>query len=172
LSNRVVEVVDYDPNWKKIFETERTILTKVIGNNLVKIEHIGSTAVVGLAAKPVIDILIEVNSLKDLDIVNKNIEAFGYIAKGENGISGRRYFQKGGDQRSHHVHAFQSNDLHLQRHRAFRNYLIAHPKIALEYGTIKMQAVSKSDNDINIYMALKNNFIKKYEILAIEWFSK
>ncbi len=75
MSNRVIEVVDYDPNWKNIFETERVLLTNAIGINAVKVEHIGSTAVVGLAAKPVVDILIEVTNLKELDTANENIEA-------------------------------------------------------------------------------------------------
>ncbi|KPH96396.1 hypothetical protein AMS58_02210 [Pseudoalteromonas porphyrae] len=170
MSTRVIEVVDYDPNWKNAFETERVMLSKAIGNNAVKVEHIGSTSVKGLAAKPVIDILIEVISLDELDTSNRNIEALGYLVKGENGIEGRRYFQKGGNQRSHHVHAFQTNDSHLHRHRAFKEYLIAHSAIALEYGSIKKEAVSKSENDINVYMALKNSFIQKHEKLALEWF--
>lgn len=171
LSIRVVEVVDYDQNWKNTFETERVLLAKAIGINAVKIEHIGSTAVVGLAAKPVIDILIEVTDLKELDNAAENMEALGYLVKGENGIEGRRYFQKGGNQRSHHVHAFQMNDLHLYRHRAFKEYLIAHSEIASEYGALKKEAAFKSDNNINAYMALKNNFIQKHEKIAIEWFS-
>jgi len=169
LSNRVLEVVDYDPNWKKTFETERALLTKAIGINAVKIEHIGSTSVIGLAAKPVIDILIEVTNLKELDTANENLKALGYKIKGENGISGRRYYQKGGNQRTHHIHAFQTNDLHLDRHRAFKEYLIAHPTIATEYAAIKKQAVSKSGN-INVYMVLKNDFIQKHEKLALQWF--
>ncbi|WP_299072415.1 GrpB family protein [uncultured Paraglaciecola sp.] len=170
MSIRVVEVVDYDPNWKNTFETERILLAKAIGINAVKIEHIGSTSVVGLTAKPVIDILIEVVDLKELDNAAENIEALGYTIKGENGISGRRYFQKGGNQRSHHVHAFQANDFHLHRHRAFKEYLIAHSAIALEYGSLKKEAVPKSENDINIYMSLKNSFIQKHEKIALEWF--
>ncbi|RTR39680.1 GrpB family protein [Shewanella canadensis] len=170
MSNRVLEVVDYDPNWKKTFETERALLTKAIGINAVKIEHIGSTSVIGLAAKPVIDILIEVTKLKELDTANENLKALGYNIKGENGISGRRYFHKGGNQRTHHVHTFQTNDLHLHRHRAFKEYLIAHPTIATEYAAIKKQAVSKSGNNINVYMVLKNDFIQKHEILALQWF--
>jgi len=170
LSNRVIEVVDYDSNWKKTFETEEVLLSKAIGINAVKIEHIGSTSVVGLVAKPVVDILIEVTNLKALDSANENIEALGYKIKGENGIPGRRYFQKGGNQRTHHVHAFQTNDLHLHRHRVFKEYLIAHPTIATEYGSIKQKAVSRSDNEINVYMALKNDFIQKHEKLALEWF--
>ena len=170
LNNRVIEVVDYDPNWKNIFETEKVALAKAIGSNAVKIEHIGSTSVVGLSAKPVIDILIEVSNLEELDASDKQINALGYTIKGENGIAGRRYFQKGGNQRSHHVHAFQTSDSHLQRHRVFKKYLTAHPVIALEYGSIKKEAVSKSDNNINVYMALKNDFIQKHEKLALEWF--
>ena len=170
LNNRVIEIVDYDPNWNKIFETEKAKLIKAVGSNAVKIEHIGSTSVVGLSAKPVIDILVEVSNLIDLDSANKNIVALGYIVKGENGISGRRYFQKGGNQRSHHVHAFQTSDIHLLRHRAFKEYLIAHPIIASEYGKIKKEVVSESENNINIYMLLKNDFIQKHEKLALEWF--
>ena len=171
LNNRIIEVVDYDPNWENIFQTEKAALAKAIGSNAVKIEHIGSTSVIGLSAKPVIDILIEVTNLTSLDSANKSIEALGYIVKGENGISGRRYFQKGDNQHSHHVHAFQTSDLHLLRHIAFKEYLIAHPIIAAEYDKIKKEAVSKNDNDINIYMTLKNGFIQKHEKLALEWFS-
>ncbi len=171
LSNRIIEVVDYDSSWRKTFELEKVLLTKAIGINAVNIEHIGSTSVVGLAAKPVIDILIEVADLKELDTANEIIEALGYTIKGENGISGRRYFQKGGNQRSHHVHAFQTNDLHLHRHRAFKEYLIAHSAIASEYSSLKKEAAAKSDNNVNVYIALKNNFIQKHEQLALEWFS-
>lgn len=171
LNNRVIEIVDYDPNWRRIFEDERVLLIKAIGCNALKIEHIGSTSVVGLAAKPVIDILIEVTSLKGLDASNKAIKALNYLAKGENGISGRRYFQKGATQRSHHVLAFQTGDFSLIRHRAFKEYLIAHPMVSAEYGQLKKEAVINSNNNINTYMALKNEFIQKHEQLAVEWFS-
>ncbi len=170
LSIRIIEVVDYDSNWQKKFESEKLLLTKAIGVNAIKIEHIGSTSIVGLAAKPIIDILIEVSSLTELDTANEKLEALGYKVKGENGISGRRYFQKGGNQRSHQVHAFQTNDINLLRHLAFKKYLIAHLAIASEYSAIKKDAVSKCENNINVYMTLKNNFIEKHEKLAIDWF--
>ena len=170
MSGRIIEVVNYDPSWKNIFDSEKSVLAKAIGNNAIRIEHIGSTAVPGLVSKPVIDILIEVESLVELDNSSKEIKTIGYLIKGENGISGRRYFQKGGNQRSHHVHAFQTGDLNLIRHRAFKEYLIAHPIIASEYGKIKTMAILKSDNNINNYMAHKNEFIQKHEKLAVEWF--
>jgi len=88
------------------------------------------------------------------------------------GISGRRYFQKGASQHSHHVHAFQTGDSSLFRHRAFIEYLIAYPAVALEYGQVKRKAVLNCENNIDNYMALKNNFIQKHEKLVIEWFQK
>ncbi|WP_371189285.1 GrpB family protein [Thalassotalea maritima] len=170
MSIRVIQIVDYDPSWQTKFASEKLLLAQAIGSNAINIEHIGSTSVIGLSAKPVIDILIEVSSLTELDGANEKLEALGYKVKGENGISGRRYFQKGGNRRSHHVHAFQSNNLHLIRHIAFREYLIANPELASRYGTIKKQAASQCKNNINTYMALKNDFIEKHEKLAVEWF--
>jgi GrpB-like predicted nucleotidyltransferase (UPF0157 family) len=167
----VVEVVDYDPIWQKTFEAEKQLLLDAIGQNAVIIEHMGSTAVKGLPSKPVIDILVEVTSILDLEISSKKIQALGYIVKGENGITGRRYFQKGGNHRSHHVHAFKTGDLNLIRHRAFKEYLIAHPMIAIEYGDIKKNSALNCENDINIYMEHKNKFIQKHEKIAVVWFN-
>jgi GrpB-like predicted nucleotidyltransferase (UPF0157 family) len=83
LNIRVIEVVDYDPNWKNIFETEKVALAQAIGSNAVKIDHIGSTSVIGLAAKPIIDILIEVSNLEELDAASRKINALGYKIKGK-----------------------------------------------------------------------------------------
>ncbi len=171
LTTRTIEVIDYDPNWTKRFELEKQLLTKILGSNAVTIEHIGSTSVFGLAAKPVIDILIEVTNLDELDTANNDLALQGYVVKGENGISGRRYFQKGGVQRSHHVHAFQSGNEHLLRHRAFKEYLIAYPNIASQYGEIKKDAALKCHHNTQTYMALKNDFIEQHEKLAVQWFS-
>jgi len=172
LRQRNIIVADYNPNWVKIFATEKRLLTKAIGENALKIEHIGSTSVEGLVAKPIIDILIEVKSLNDLELATQNMIALGYIVKGENGIAGRRYFQKGGNHRSHHIHAFQTGDINLLRHRAFKEYLIAHPKIAIIYGRIKTEAALICGNNSEVYMENKNDFIQKYETLAIKWFTK
>jgi GrpB-like predicted nucleotidyltransferase (UPF0157 family) len=167
---RVIEVVEYDPSWAIKFDIEREILQEALGSNAVNIEHIGSTAVFGLAAKPVIDILVQVSSLKILDANDEKIESLGYAVKGENGIEGRRYFQKGGNKRTHHVHVFQTGDESLIRHRAFKEYLIAYPEITKEYGEIKMQAARNCQNDIALYMSMKNGFIQKHEKLARRWY--
>ena len=170
MSRRKIEVVAYNPDWAKMFIDEKTALGALLENIAVSIEHIGSTSVDGLCAKPIIDMLVEVASLKALDDKSKALEAIGYEVKGENGIVGRRYFQKGGDDRTHHLHAFLSGDENLLRHRAFKDYLIAHPDIALEYAAIKQQAAQGCNNDSRMYMSLKNDFIEKHERLAVMWY--
>jgi GrpB-like predicted nucleotidyltransferase (UPF0157 family) len=166
---RQIEVLAYNPVWAERFEQERVKLCKAISDNAVAIEHIGSTSVVGLAAKPIVDILIEVRDLEKLDQQQSNIEGLGYVAKGENTIVGRRYFQKGGIQRSHHIHAFQTGNLHLKEHRAFRDYLSAHSQIANSYAQIKKYAASECGHDIERYMQLKNDFITHHMKLALAW---
>lgn len=121
---RILTVVDYDEMWPTLFENERTLLQMTLGKVISRIHHIGSTSVPGLSAKPVIDILIEVANLEELDSLNQAMEGVGYTVRGENGILNRRYFTKGGNQRSHHIHAFTTGDAQIIKHLAFRDYLI------------------------------------------------
>ena len=123
---RILTVVDYDEMWPALFESERTLLQMTLGKVISRIHHIGSTSVPGLSAKPVIDILIEVANLEELDSLNQAMEGVGYTVRGENGILNRRYFTKGGNQRSHHIHAFATGDAQIIKHLAFRDYLIKH----------------------------------------------
>jgi len=162
--------MDYDPQWITNFNNEKQHLLNAIGEIAISIEHIGSTSVIGLSAKPIIDILVEVSDLALLDDKTPQLAALGYLAKGENGIAGRRYFQKGDNLRTHHVHAFVSDDAHLVRHLAFRDYLISHPKIQNEYQVIKQQAAKLCGNKSERYMSLKNGFIQTHEPLAVHWY--
>ncbi len=170
MSNRKIEVLDYDKNWPAVFETEKALLLGIIRNLTIKIEHIGSTSVPNLAAKPIIDILVEVSDLNQLDTKDDDFRHLNYAVKGENGIAGRRYYQKGGDNRTHHIHAFQSGSPALCRHRAFKDYLIAHPDIADSYALIKKEAALSCQHDNELYMSLKNDFILKHEKLAVRWY--
>jgi GrpB-like predicted nucleotidyltransferase (UPF0157 family) len=170
MSHRKIEVLNYDPDWAIDFDIEQALLNEAIGPVALNIEHIGSTSVNGLVAKPIIDIMIEVSNLKSLDKSSEKLASIGYEIKGENGIEGRRYFQKGGNQRTHHVHAFLTGDKNLKRHIAFREYLIAHPEISEEYGAIKKQAANSCENNSVLYMSMKNEFIQKHEPLAVRWY--
>lgn len=169
MPHRIIQVVNFDPIWAQLFEAEFQLLSETLGANALAIEHIGSTSVPKLAAKPIIDILVAVECLDAIDEKNEQMQAAGYTVKGEYGIAGRRYFQKGGFQRTHHVHVFRIGDSNLTRHRAFKAYLIAHPDIANEYAKLKLDAARKSQNSSQLYMALKNDFIHKHEILALTW---
>ena len=167
---RKIEVVDYDPTWPVQFNALKSRLEPILQEICVRIEHIGSTSVPNLAAKPVIDVLLEVTSLTELDKKTLCLTALGLKAKGENGIPGRRYFQVGGNERTHHVHAFETGSEQLLFHRAFCAYSRAHPPITCEYAQVKRNAALNCHHDSIQYMALKNDFIQTQMPLAIAWF--
>ncbi|WP_240207456.1 GrpB family protein [Vibrio sp. CyArs1] len=170
MGSRIIEVVDYRPSWAGAFCDEKVLLESVLNlTNVVEIHHIGSTSIKGLCAKPIIDILIEVKSLECLDKNNDSMRSLGYEVKGEFGITGRRYFQKGGVQRSHQVHAFLVGSPEINRHIAFRDYLTAFPEIALRYGKLKREGATICNHDIILYCSHKDNFIKEHVAKAVRW---
>ena len=116
---RKIVVVDYRPEWAEAFQREAARIAKVLGENMVAIHHIGSTSVPGLCAKPIIDIMPVVRDIGAVDGCNAGFVALGYTPMGEFGIPGRRYFHKGGDERTHHVHVFaEENREAIERHLA------------------------------------------------------
>jgi len=121
-----IEVVDYDPEWPALFEAEAERIRAACGRVVVEIEHIGSTSVPGLAAKPIIDIM---PGVEDIAGARARLEAgmrgLGYESLGEYGIPGRLYFRKGVP-RSHHVHVFEVGKPEWRKHLLFRDYLRAH----------------------------------------------
>lgn len=167
---RTIEICDYNPLWAKAFEKEKELLIHTLHKSINTVHHIGSTSVIGLSAKPVIDILIETEDINILDKYNKKMEGIGYEVMGEYGISGRRYYRKGGDKRTHHVHAFQTGDENIIRHIAFRDYLKKYSDIASEYSSLKKRAAVLCNNDINKYCDLKDSFIKKHQKIALSIF--
>lgn len=164
-----MQVVPYQPEWATEFaqEAEKLNARKIPG--LLEILHIGSTSVEGLAAKPVIDIMLSVESLALLDENRSKFEDLGYEVMGEYGIPRRRFYRKGGKNRTHHIHAFPSGDQHLNRHLAFREYLRKYPEIRQQYAELKLQVASECENDIERYCEGKDAFITYYEARALEW---
>ncbi len=164
-----VEVVPYDPLWPVQFESEQSAIASSLGDVLDRAHHIGSTAVEGISAKPIIDILLEVRSLELLDEAAEKLELMGYEAKGEFGISGRRYFRKGGFNRTHQIHAFKTGDPHVLRHLAFRDYLKSHPVVRREYGELKLRLAADCNDDLDKYCDGKDAFVKHHEAKALAW---
>lgn len=134
-----VEVVPHDPQWHDAFEAEAKRVGTALAENSVAIHHIGSTAIPNIHAKPVIDLLVEVRDLAKLDRQSSAMESLGYEVMGEFGIPGRRYFRKDDEEaiRTHQIHAFESSSREVERHLAFRDYLIANPEDAQEYSELK-----------------------------------
>jgi GrpB-like predicted nucleotidyltransferase (UPF0157 family) len=169
---RKVEVLPYDNQWPSKYEEEANKLRRIFGGQLVAIHHIGSTSVPGLAAKPIIDILIVIKDISLVDKYNQDMQSIGYEAKGENGISGRRFFQKGGDNRTHHVHIFEVASPEIERHLAFRDYLRSHPDAAKEYGDLKRKLAQRFPYDIESYIKGKECLVAQIEKQAVEWYRK
>lgn len=169
MNHRRIEVVPYDPLWSQMFSEERDSLLSRLPIPIAGVHHIGSTSVRGLEAKPIIDILVEADNVNDLDRYSYCFESLGYECKGEFGIVGRRYYQKGGDNRTHQIHAFNAGSENVIRHVAFREYLAAYPSVAREYGALKKKIALSCNNNIGVYCDGKSEFVVKHEKLALEW---
>ncbi|MCH8837459.1 MAG: GrpB family protein [Candidatus Marinimicrobia bacterium] len=167
-----IQVVAYERTtraWRHDFEAEAKRIARALGNFVVYLHHIGSTATPGIFAKPIINILLEVDEIFKLDHRSATMENLAYKPMGEYGIPGRRYFHKENASgiRTHQVHAFNAKSDNIERHLAFRHYMIAHPAEAQTYRT-KAKA-RELPNDIKAYMDGKDPYIKEYEDKANAW---
>ena len=163
-----ITVLNYDPEWPLKYMRERDKITEILKDNCISIYHIGSTSVPGLAAKPIIDIMVAVRSLERVDMAAEKFADIGYEYLGEFGIAGRRYLRKGGDERTHQIHIFQADDWNnIGRHLAFRDYMRTHEKERDEYAKIKKDLAQKFPYDIDGYCKGKENFVREMEERAL-----
>jgi GrpB-like predicted nucleotidyltransferase (UPF0157 family) len=171
VSVRKVEVVPHSRQWRDAFAAESKHVAAALGDNVIAIHHIGSTAIPDIYAKPIIDLLVEVKDIHGVDERSSAMESIGYEVMGEYGISGRRYFRRNNSEgiRTHHIHAFESGLAEIERHLAFRDYLIAHPKDAQRYSELKRQLGKEHADDIEAYMDGKDAFIKEMDHKAAHW---
>lgn len=174
MSSWNVVVVPYDARWADEFASESARLRESLEDLDVEIHHIGSTAIPGILAKPIIDILILVQDVERLDDRNAAMISLGYEPMGELGIAGRRYFRKSNADgvRTHHVHAFERKSPAAERHLAFRDYMRLHLDAAQAYSSLKQYLTSCPPCTIEAYMDGKDAFIKHHEALALEWRSR
>jgi GrpB-like predicted nucleotidyltransferase (UPF0157 family) len=166
---RIVGVVSYNSNWKKMYKEESEKIKNVLSDIIIDIHHIGSTAIPGIKAKPVVDILVEVEDIEGVNQYNHKMKELGYEAMGEYGIPKRRFFRKGGNNRTHHIHVFQLGNKEIERHINFKEYLIAHPKKAREYSKLKEKLANKYNYDVENYTNSKSDFIKEIDKKAKLW---
>jgi GrpB-like predicted nucleotidyltransferase (UPF0157 family) len=166
-----VEVVPHDPRWRDSFQAEAKHIAAALGAHVVAIHHIGSTAIPGVHAKPVIDLLVEVDNIEAIDPRSSGMESIGYEVMGEFGIPGRRYFRKDDRHgtRTHQVHAFQAGSGEVVRHLVFREYMMAHPAEAQRYSELKRKLAEEYPWDMDGYIDGKDGFIQEMDRRAAAW---
>ena len=166
-----VRVDPHDPRWRDAFDVEAARIIRALGEPAVRVHHIGSTAIEGIPAKPVIDILVEVDDIQRMDRQAAAMETLGYESLGEFGIPGRRYFRKNDaiGIRSHQVHAFLADSPEAVRHLAFCAYMTAHAAEARVYGALKERLAALYPDTIEAYMDGKDAYVKECEQLALSW---
>ncbi|MGJ5712805.1 GrpB family protein [Staphylococcus auricularis] len=169
-----IELENYNPDWPNMYLSEKEKLQHVLGQDLITIHHIGSTAIPNIKAKPIIDILCVVKNIKDIDRYHSAMQNLGYEGLGENGISSRRFFlkiNKNTQKRTHHVHIFdQSAQAQIERHLDFRDYLRKNPKEARNYEALKEQLAQWYPDNRDKYTDGKATFIKEIEHKAKLYF--
>lgn len=167
MSQHIV-VKEYNEEYNSIYKKEEKIIKNILKDNLVNIFHIGSTSIKDIKAKPIIDIMVSVTSLKEVDLKKDEFIKEGYEYLGEFNIKGRRYLRKGGDERTHQIHIFDKNDKYnLLRHLAFKYYLNDNKNIRDLYSSLKEELAKKYPYDIESYCDAKDEFVKNIEKEAI-----
>ena len=162
---RSVIIADYDPRWPTMFESERTLLTQAIGDTALDIQHIGSTSVPGLAAKPIIDIVIVVANLdeaRERCVEPLSDLAYRYVPEYEVVMPERLYFDRG-EPSSHHIHMVEPGSDFWKRHLLFRDYLREHPEVARDYAILKRRLAREHGTDVDGYTEAKSEFIRSIE---------
>ncbi|MBO1005686.1 GrpB family protein [Pseudogracilibacillus auburnensis] len=166
-----VRLTDFSENWAIMFQKEVQFLSGILGDEIITFEHFGSTSVKGMKAKPVIDMMCIVKDIQKVDAFNVIMESFGYDIAGEWGITGRRLFRKGGENRTHHLHFYQKDHSEIARHLIFRDYLRTHPEEMVRYSRFKEELADRFEQTKE-YSHAKKPFVREMEQKAIHWFEE
>lgn len=156
-----VRVVPYDPAWADLYAEEADRLRRILAHHGVSLvlEHTGSTAVPGLAAKPVVDILAGRHSDEAREPAIFAVQAAGYLHRGEQGIPGRDFFRRG-EPRQYHVHLALVGSRFWDDHRTFRDHLRSHPGSAAAYASLKQTLATRHPWNREAYILGKSEFVR------------
>ena len=173
---RTIEIVDYDPAWPESFADISRVVAAALGPLALRIEHVGSTAVPGLGAKPIIDLDVVIESPRFMPLVVETLGTLGYTHEGDGGIPGREAFGReaatvpadgsGRAWPAHHLYVCPGDSDELRRHLRFRDYLRGHPEAAARYDALKRDLARRHANDIDAYVEGKSAFVEG--ILAVD----
>jgi GrpB-like predicted nucleotidyltransferase (UPF0157 family) len=155
-----VIIEEYDPRWPQQFELLRSRTAASLGELAAAIEHIGGTAVPGLAAKAIIDMDVLIKSNADLPLVISRLDSLGYQHRGDLGVPGREAFRPPPNDPPHHLYVCVPECLEYTRHITFRNHLRTHPQDANAYAALKRQLAEKLGSDRESYTQAKSEFVQ------------
>jgi GrpB-like predicted nucleotidyltransferase (UPF0157 family) len=158
-----VELSDYDSNWPATFERERVLIAPILGANAIEIEHMGSTSIPGLRAKPIIDVIVLVDALAAARAAIPALEATGYSFWADNPDKTKLFLVKGlppAPHRTHHLHIYENAE-EVERHLAFRDRLRAQPELRDAYLALKTDLARRFRNDREAYTDHKADFINE-----------
>ena len=160
---RDIVVVPYDPQWAAEFERVRAFVAPALTGLALRVEHVGSTSVPGLWAKPILDIDVSIPSMADFPEAVRRLATLGYRHKGDLGIPTRESFAYEGeaDFMSQHFYVCPADSPELKRHLTLRDYLRAHPDARDEYSRLKREGAGLYPHDIDGYIDHKGPFIQK-----------
>ena len=156
---RTITVVDYDASWPARFASLRATVEPAVADLAVAIEHVGSTAVPGLAAKPIIDLDVVVRSRMDVPIAVGRLTALGYDHLGDLGIAGREAFRPPDAMPTHNLYVCRHDSPSLANHLALRDHLRRDAALARAYGDLKKRLARAFPHDVDAYGAAKTDFI-------------
>ena len=158
-SPKRVLVVNYDPNWPRMYQTLGEQIWPIVQHCSLYMEHVGSTSVEGLAAKPIIDIDIVVSSPREVKLAIGSLQSAGYIHLGDLGIKGREAFRNPQNDPSYHLYVCEKDGLGLKNPIELRNYLRLHQDEARAYGELKKRLAERFPYDIDSYVRGKTEFV-------------
>lgn len=156
---RRIEVVDYDPRWPETFERLRSRIWTSLRDVALSVEHVGSTSVPGLVAKPIIDISIVVPERSDVQTGISRLATLGYVHRGDLGIEGREAFANPDGLPNHNLYLCPRDSVALANHLAIRDYLRTHPEAAREYGELKKRLAGRFPDDVDGYVDGKTTLL-------------
>lgn len=163
-----VEIVQYDAEWISKFDQEREVIQQAFSDSDIEVHHIGSTAVPGLAAKPIIDLLVAMDSISDRDTLKKRLHPLDYVNVPYPDDDKRLFFRKGVP-REYHVHVVKRNSWTYWRLLLFRDYLTSDPELRAQYQQLKKELASKYEKDREAYSDAKTDFIERAVAERVRW---
>lgn len=164
-----IEIHDYDPVWQDEFRSIGSSLRSALGETACRIDHIGSTSVRGLAAKPIIDVQISVRALEPVNAYLPRMEALGYIWRGENPERTKRYFREAPGARRTHIHVRKLGSWHEQYALLFRDYLRVHADEQRHYEAVKRRLAVQYPFERDAYTDAKGDIFWEIVRRADSW---